>query len=78
MRRPFCVVLTIVLSLGAARAYLQRRNLPRLQDDIELPADFSIDFKLAADKRSVHHDVDAPLLGTQLGQIPLHRAEKPR
>src|SRR5882724_11302930 len=69
MRRPFCIALTIVLSLGAAQAYPQRRNLPRLQDDIELPADFNIDLKLAAAKRSAHYDVDAPLLGTQLGQV---------
>jgi len=69
MRRPSCIALTIVLSLGAAQAYPQRRNLPRLQEDVELPADFSIDFKLAADKRSAHYNVDALLLGTQVGQI---------
>jgi hypothetical protein len=63
--------LCVVSMLGVSfPTYPQKRSATRLKEDVDLPADFSLDFKLGAVKRAgLQNDNTAAVRGTQLGQV---------
>jgi hypothetical protein len=62
-----CAVLMFSFS---SPIYPQKKSTPRLREDVDLPADFSLDFKLGAAKRAgLQNDNTAAVKGTQLGQV---------
>ena len=50
-KRQAYALLSLVLIVSVSSCYAQKRSTQRLKEDVDLPADFSIDFKLAAANR---------------------------
>jgi hypothetical protein len=58
-------------SLFPSRTLAQKRHSSKLSDDIDLPADYSLDFKLGASARSSIRGSNALLVGAPLNKVGL-------
>jgi hypothetical protein len=64
------IVLTgLVLVVCASSTSAQKRGAQRLKEDVDLPADFSLDFKLGAAERLALQNESSTLHAAELGQI---------
>jgi len=68
-KRQAYALLSLVLIVSVSSCYAQKRSTQRLKEDVDLPADFSIDFKLAAANRLTVQNDNASLHRTELGQV---------
>jgi hypothetical protein len=68
-KRQTYALLSLVLIVSVSSCYAQKRSTHRLNEDVDLPADFSIDFKLGSAERLAVQNDNASLHGTELGQV---------
>ena len=68
-KRQNYALLSLVLIVSVSSCYAQKGSTHRLNEDVDLPADFSIDFKLGAAERLAVQNDNASLHGTELGQV---------
>ena len=63
------LLIILLLLLSELPAYSQRRRAPQLREDVELPADFTIDFQLGPTERSKIRGGRGIIVGTPLNEV---------
>ena len=71
MKTIFCISLTVCLIACSwpSSALGQKQRSPKLRDDIELPADYSLDFQLGGSARSSIRGSNSLVVGTPLNDV---------
>jgi hypothetical protein len=66
-QRPFCVFLILALTI-VTPTYSQKRSKTKLNDDVPLPADYSLDYQLGIAERGQVHGSNTLLENTEYNQ----------